>query len=194
MARPVRGGPPKRCPRVFAAPRLSLAVTAILALVGVVGGAMPGLAQTDRDTYVTGTLDCGLAGDMTVEGDGSVSLERFPGECAAEFSDPRVSGTSESDIAEVCFNEAATSDACILWGATELTGPDGTWAGTWTAIHDESGGLPTWSVMQGSGAYDGWTFVSLTPDQLNAGSSTFGIVYEGPPPPWSESLPLAPAD
>ena len=55
--------------------RLSLAVTAILALFGVVGGAMPGLAQTDRDTYVTGTLDCGLAGDMTVEGDGSVSLE-----------------------------------------------------------------------------------------------------------------------
>ena len=49
--------------------RLSLAGTLILASLGVVGGAMPGLAQTDRDTYVTGTLDCGLAGEMTVERD-----------------------------------------------------------------------------------------------------------------------------
>ena len=96
--------------------RLSLAGTLILASLGVVGGAMPSLAQTDLDTYVTGTMDCGLAGEMTVMGDASVSLEKFPGECVAEFSDPRVSGTSESDITEVCFKEAATSDACILWG------------------------------------------------------------------------------
>ncbi len=132
---------------------------------------------------------------MTVEGDPSVSLERFPSECIAVFDDPRVSGISRSEITEACFKEAATSDACVFWGTTELSGPDGTWVGTVNSIPDGTlSTLPSWSVLEGTGAYEGWTYWLHTPDQSDPSAMASGVIYEGPPPPWPESLPFAPAE
>jgi hypothetical protein len=167
--------------------RLSLAAAVALATV-----AAPASGQTDSDTYVTGTLGCGLAGDVSLMDDESVTLERFPGRCVAEFNDPRITGTADSDITEVCFKEAGWK--CMLWGAVELKGPDGIWVGSWTAVSDETGGLPTWLVAEGTGAYEGWTLVTFTPNQMLPEASTFGFLYEGPPPPWGETLPLTSAD
>ena len=172
--------------------RLSLAGTVILMLVGVF--TVPASGQTDSDTFVTGTLSCALAGAVIAQKDDSVLLERFPGRCTATMSDPRVSGTAKSEIQEACFHETG-KDACLLWGAMEVTGPDGTWVGSWGAVHDETlTALPTWSVMEGTGDYEGWTYVMFTPNQLDASAVASGLVYEGPPPPWGESLPLAPAE
>jgi hypothetical protein len=172
--------------------RLSLAGTVILMLVGVI--ASPASGQTDSDTFVTGTLSCDQAGERTVQEDDSVELHRFPGRCTGSMSDPRVSGISESDIEQACFGEAG-EHVCMLWGATELTGPDGTWVGTVGSVHDDTlTSLPTWSVMEGTGAYEGWTYWMFTPDQIDPSAIASGIIYEGPPPPWGESLPLAPAE
>jgi len=172
--------------------RLSLVGTVTLVLLL---GAVPSLAQNGHDTAVTGTLSCHLAGGMTADGDTSVTLERFPTECIAVFDDPRVSGTARSDITEACFKGAASSDACVLWGTIELSGPDGTWVGTVGSIPDGTlSTLPAWSVMEGTGEYEGWTYWMHTPDQSDPSAKATGVVYEGPLPPWAESLPLAPAE
>ena len=150
--------------------------------------------QTDGDTHVTGNLSCAQAGEPTSLEDDSVTLDHFPGRCIATMSDPRISGTWDSDIQEACFNEAG-AHVCLLYGTMEIAGPDGTWVGTWGSVHDATlSALPTWGVMEGTGAYDGWTYVLFSPDQLSASAEASGLLYEGPPPPWSETLPLVPAE
>jgi hypothetical protein len=54
--------------------------------------------------------------------------------------------------------------------------------------------MPTMSVLEGTGDYDGWSFVLFTPDQFTSAAGVVGILYEGSPPPWAETLPLAPAE
>ena len=153
----------------------------------------PAFGQTDSTAWVTGKLDCGRAGQGTSQEDASVRLDQFPGQCTATMTDPRVSGTSESDIQEVCFK--LPGEPCMLFGTTEIAGPDGTWVGTFGSVNDMTlGKLPSWGVLEGTGAYEGWTYVSFTPDQLDPNAVVTGILYEGPPPPWGETLPLSPAE
>ena len=171
--------------------RLALAGAVTLALLGGLGGAVVG--QEDTDAHVTGTLACGPAGEVTVLNDDSVSLWLIPGSCIVAMSDPRVSGTMVSDIQEVCFSEAGR--ACMFDITTVLSGPDGTWEGTGGSVHDATlTAAPGWGTLAGTGAYEGWNFVFYTPDQLDPTAEASGIVYEGPPPPWDDSLPLAPAE
>ena len=49
-------------------------------------------------------------------------------------------------------------------------------------------------VIAGTGAYEGWTFMVSTPNQLDPQAELSGIVYEGPTPPWRENLPLTSAE
>ena len=171
--------------------RLLLAGTVSLALLAIV--AAPAIGQTESATWVTGTMDCGLAGQGTSQEDDSVRLDQFPGQCSATMSDPRVGGTSESDIQEACFK--LPDEPCMMFGTTEIAGPDGTWVGGFGSVHDVTlSKLPAWGVLEGTGAYEGWTYVSFTPDQLDPNAVVTGILYEGPPPPWGETLPLVPAE
>ena len=50
----------------------------------------PAVGQTESATWVTGTMDCGLAEQGTSQEDASVRLDQFPGQCTATMSDPRV--------------------------------------------------------------------------------------------------------
>jgi hypothetical protein len=54
--------------------------------------------------------------------------------------------------------------------------------------------LPGWGVAEGTGAYEGWTYWYHMPDLMASPSPEFGILYEGPPPPWGKTLPLSPAE
>jgi len=171
--------------------RVSLAGTVFLALLGVF--AAPVAAQTDGDAYVTGSILCS-DGARTVHEDDAVELHLFRGECTATMSDPRLSGTGVFDTQQFCLKEEA-DHVCMAWSTFELTGPDGTWVGTTGWVEEPSrSGLPLWGVMEGTGAYEGWTFWSHNPNVMDPSALTSGIVYEGPPPPWGETLPLTPAE
>jgi hypothetical protein len=169
--------------------RLSLVGTVILVLLGGTGSVA--LAQ-ESDAHVTGTIACGPAGDSTVLEDESVALYLYPGRCTVTMSDPRVSGVMDADLQEVCFEDL--NHACLFHITSVLTGPDGTWVGTAGSIHDASlTALPAWATLVGTGAYEGWTFTFHASNQLDASAEVSGIVYEGPPPPWDDALPLSPA-
>jgi hypothetical protein len=170
--------------------RVFLVVVVSLVLLGGTGSVA--LAQ-ESDAHVTGRLSCGPAADPTVLEDEAVALYLFPGRCTVTMTDPRVSGFMDSDLQEVCFKDA--SDACLFHIASVLTGPDGTWVGTAGSIHDASlTALPTWTTLVGTGAYEGWTFIFHASNQMDSSAEVSGIVYEGPPPPWGDALPLAPAE
>lgn len=153
----------------------------------------PAIGQTDSTAWVTGKIDCGHVEQGTSQEDDSARLDQFPSQCTATMTDPRVSGTSESDIQEACFE--LLGEPCMLFGRTEIAGPDGTWVGTFGSVNDATlGKLPAWGVLEGTGVYDGWTYVFYTPDQSDPNAVVTGILYEGPPPPWGETLPLVPAE
>ena len=81
------------------------------------------------------------------------------------------------------------------WVTSEVVGPDGTWVGTAGMSEDPSRAeLPSWGVAEGTGAYEGWTYWYHIPDLLAPDSPDYGILYEGPPPPWGTTLPLSPAE
>jgi hypothetical protein len=166
----------------------------MLVLLGGLSGTV--LAQAVEDasaTWVTGTIQCARApGGTSVEA-GSITLDVFPGACFAKLSDPRVSGGWRGDAQRVCFDQPG--EPCMMFGTTDILGPDGTWVGTMGSINDATlAALPTWFVVEGTGAYDGWTFVAFSPDQLDASAEVSGILYEGPPAPWGDTLPLEPAE
>lgn len=170
--------------------RASVATLSLLAIA-----AAPALGQADSDAWVTGTLSCGMAGEATVEAGVTQELDLYPARCFAQLSDPRVSGDWWSDVQQAWFWE--TGDHAMAFGTTEITGPDGTWVGTTTHIadytSDDAWTAPAWGVFEGVGAYEGWTFVVSSPNQLDPQAEVSGIVYQGPPPPWAETLPLTPA-
>lgn len=154
----------------------------------------PATGETDDDAWVTGTISCTMAGEATSQEGETHDLELYPGRCYAQLSDPRVSGDWWSDVQQAWFKE--TGDRVLAFATTEISGPDGTWVGTATHIADytlEPWTAPAWGIFEGTGPYDGWTFVFTTPNQLDPQSGITGIIYEGPPPPWAETLPLVPA-
>jgi hypothetical protein len=166
--------------------RLSLAGTVTLVLLGALGGAV--VAQ-ESNAHVTGTMACGPAGASTVLEGGSISLELWSGRCDVSMSDPRVSGVMDSDLQTACFGETG---GCLFHITSVLTGPDGTWEGTAGSMDDASGtALPAWGTLEGTGAYEGWTFILHNPNRKDRSAEVSGVVYEGPPPPWNEALPLA---
>ena len=172
---------------------LRLSAVGMVMVVLLAGQATLVVGQQDTDAHVTGTFACGPAAAPTVLEDDSVGLMLIPGSCTVAMSDPRVSGTMVNDLQEVCFSEAG--GACMFHISGELTGPDGTWVGTGGSIHDATRtALPSWAMLEGTGAYEGWSFVFYAADQLDPTAEVSGIVYEGPPPPWGDSLPLAPAE
>ena len=151
-------------------------------------------AQAEGGTYLTGSVQC-IEGSRTVQEDDAVEfhLIHFP-KCTAAMSDPRLSGTGVHGMQQFCLKEEA-DHVCMGRGTLELTGPDGTWVGNlgWVEAPDRTK-LPGWGVLEGTEAYEGWTFWFHHPDLLDLSAVTSGILYEGPPPPWGDSLPLFPGE
>ena len=172
--------------------RLSLVGTVILMLLGGLGGLA--VAQTAEDAdpdaadsvmtpeLVTGTERC-VSSNYTWRREGDAEREYLTFECTNEASDPRVSGPAHGD-----FNTACYQPGCVFWGDYEIDGTDGTWSGTWRGTDDAL--LDLWSFMvalDGTGAYEGWSFLAHWQDGGTGMAEFSGMIYPGPLPPFSES-------
>lgn len=173
--------------------RLWAAAAAILVWLAL--GGLPAAAQEASESpsespaappepaLVTGTERC-FSGSYSSRDEGGVVLGHIPTfKCTNEASDPRVSGPAQGEFWSACYATAG----CVYWGTYEIAGPDGTWSGLWSGTDDAVLDLRSYLVtVEGSGAYEGWTFVAHWQDRF--GTSTFsGLIYPGPPPPWPEA-------
>ena len=172
------------------------AIVVCLALGGV-----PAVAQSPSapiaqagPALVTGTQTCGFvatadATQVRIEG---VRRDQAGLECVSKVSDPRVSGPVKGT-----WNLAAwEGDAdAIYWGDMVITGPDGTWEGSFTGVDAYGlvksglGNVGLMQTLEGTGAYTGWTYIAHLAFDYST-MTVDGVIYQGPPPPW-ERLPVA---
>jgi hypothetical protein len=94
-------------------------------------------------------------------------------------ADPRFSGWSD-----IVHNADCYGDRCVMWGTERIPGPDGDWVGTYQggSLGEVRGQM---AVLQGTGAYEGWTFMRYM-DMAALGGEEWvidGLIYHGPPPP-----------
>ncbi len=163
--------------------RLSLAGTVILALLGGLSVAVVAQDQGVEPTWTTLVEEqCMLAEDdaHTSETDGKLTRVRdYALACEVMFTDPRVSGMRSTLYNEDCLG----SFPCVYWATHELAGPDGTWSGWTTGTVDADRTAIGHSVLTGSGAYEGLTFVWSAIGTYDEPPIAYGLIYEGEPPP-----------
>ena len=167
--------------------RLSLAGTAILALLGGVGGAV--LAQDDgsappEPVVVTGTFaseEFQSSVGWTEEG----GIYRWEGPwwiLTWEASDPRLIGQG-TKISNLSGSES--TEIGIGASTYVLDGPDGRWVGSGYTYGAPTGGVDL-LVLHGEGAYDGLTSV-LSIDWSDV--ATFeGVIFPGEAPEIPEPI------
>jgi hypothetical protein len=177
--------------------RLSLVGTVILMLLGGLGGVA--LAQDDpmAPAKVTGTW-AGEGGEFEFTPMDGYSLGRAwapEGSTTVSASDPRVSGTATTEWWNACYlvgpdDPPYYPSGCIYWGTQRLDGPDGSWEGSYRGVDDESLGQAFHLLlMEGTGAYEGLSFVAHVQDPFTGEPVTMtGLIYEGPLPPWEPPL------
>ena len=173
--------------------RLTLAGTAILALLGGPGGAV--LAQGDDEAHDAAdllarlTIDGGIITPGTLEFGEDVIRYRglVEGGTVVETSDPRFSGTWTWTGNRDQYSEPV---GFWLWnGSFRVENEDGAWQERPTVWLDGRGERvaiqPVTSVFTGEGAYEGWSIVA----EINSiiAFEFDGVIFEGEPP-------LPPAD
>jgi hypothetical protein len=146
-------------------------------------------AMPDGPALVTGTQTCAAGDPDSRTWDGPVLTgHNATINCTDVMSDERVSGPDSGEWNYVCHSDADMG--CTYWGTTEIVGPDGTWVGTYTGTDDPGlweageGGAVMIQVLEGTGAYEGWTFVAHIVTDLSNPATVNGLIHEGPPPPW----------
>jgi len=174
--------------------RMALTGTLTLALLGGLGGLA--MAQDDpmAPAMVTGSEHC-VGGDLETTPMDGYTLMHVSGPevgCTVTASDPRVSGfATVGDFWDACYlmgpdDPPFYPSGCIYWGRYRINGPEGSWEGTWSGVDDENLGQASMLLLlEGTDAYDGWSFVAHLLDPFTGEPPTFsGLIYEGPLPPW----------
>jgi hypothetical protein len=169
------------------------AVLSCLAVAGLpaVGQspAAPSVATPTDYAAVTGANDC-----STSRTEGTESPESPPygltgqvQDCTYVLSDPRVSGPGTVEINVETWDPTvvtAYGTNMLLWGGQTIQGPEGTWSGRHYGFYDADGIVQDMSILAGSGAYDGWTFVfTTTVEPGNLIGKIAGVIHHSPPPP-----------
>ena len=78
---------------------------------------------------------------------------------------------------------ASRTRSARCWGTGTPSGPDGNWTGWWHGIDDEDDNFNWYTVLTGSGAYEGMTFIVYSTGGFPEVPSEVGVIYEGVPPP-----------
>ena len=168
--------------RVFLAGLVALAMTG-----GATGvSAMDEVAVEEQATppvWVTLTeqTNCTVDGpsDYSEGPGGAKRLRGLTQTCDTTYTDPRVSGTSDYVLNEDCFEDGI----CVIWGTGMLSGPDGSWTGWWHGIDDEDDDFSWYTVLTGTEAYEGMTFLIYSTGVFPEVPDEVGVIYEGVPPP-----------
>lgn len=133
----------------------------------------------EGDEVVSGALTLALttpytetrAGDVARLRDGVITV-------TARMSDPRVSGTGAWRVS------ADLSPATgPRWGAYRLENADGAWDGTCSGAAWDAGSGGAWSCrLTGSGAYDGYSYLTWATTGDPGIDDVRGVIYPGPLP------------
>ena len=124
---------------------------------------------------VTATQDCG-------------PVYTVPITCSYTASDSRVTGTPTHEwIADI--SGPSSGDVTVGWAPATLEGPEGNWTGHYYTVWGDTAHV--FSVLSGTGAYEGWHYVASSIDpEADGDADVVGVMYEGDPPPFG---PLPPA-
>ena len=102
--------------------------------------------------------------------------------CRYDTADPRFSGWSDIVVNSDCYS--ADNANCVRWGTERIPGPDGDWVGTYRGVGFVEAVRCNFEVLEGAGAYEGWTIVWYM-DMAALGGEEWvidGLIYQGPPP------------
>ena len=170
--------------------RLRLSLTAVLALL-LAGGAV-GVSAADEvaveepatpPVWVTLTEQTNCSNFVPSEYSTGPGLsKRIRGlslVCDSTYTDPRVSGRAAYVLNEDCFEDGV----CVVWGTAVVSGPDGDWTGWWHGIDDEADNFNWYTVLTGTGAYEGMVFIIYSTGVWPGVPNEVGVIYEGNPPP-----------
>jgi hypothetical protein len=107
--------------------------------------------------------------------------------CLYDGADPRFSGWSYVVHNADIYSAGEDRSKVVFWGTERIPGPEGEWSGSYLggSIGAGSGFRGSFAFLEGTGAYDGWTFFKYF-DQAALGGEEWvvdGFIYHGPPPP-----------
>ena len=149
----------------------------------------PAVAQVDTASAVNGAInEClviAIGTDDTGPGASATTTDQV-WKCQGQAGDERLSG----DI-DLVYNIAGWSGTgAVQWGYARISNDEGTWNGTWSSNVQEGGEQVILGWYEGTGAYEGWTYVETQYGEYQQPRETFGIVYPGTPPPTVVIVPL----
>jgi len=161
---------------------LTLSGTALMSAALVLVAAAPGAAQVDTASPVNGVIDGCLVIAVGTDGTGpgaSATTTDQAWKCRGETDDERLNG----DI-DLIYNIAGWSGTgAVQWGYARISNDEGSWHGTWSSNVQEGGEQVILGWYEGTGAYEGWSYVETQYGEYQQPRETFGIVYPGTPPP-----------
>jgi hypothetical protein len=164
--------------------RLSAAGAVAVVLLGGLGAAA--LAQEEYShsgawIRVLAAEDCwsGSPTEYVEQDSGDYQVRGIPVGCEVTNSDARLDGTLTLELVEDCF----VVGGCVNWGPVEVVGPDGSWSGWYTGIERPDAHDVRYTVMTGTGAYQGLTHIRHSAGPFGGPYEEHGVVYEGDPPP-----------
>jgi hypothetical protein len=178
------------------------AASAAIVMLLVLGGLPAGAQEASPSPEPTAVSDASTAVNIHIEepecvtypdeagtttyANGVRQLRGWTRHCRYDDADPRFSGWSDIVHNVDCYSEDASR--CVMWGTERIPGPDGDWVGTYrggSMSVNDVGFRGNLEVLEGTGAYEGWTFVRYM-DMAALGGEEWvidGLIYEGPPPP-----------
>ena len=122
---------------------------------------------------VTATQDCVLSAPIT---------------CTYTASDSRLTGTL-THVWMADISGPSSDDVTVGWAPATLEGPEGSWTGHYYVVWGDT--AQVFSVLSGTGAYEGWQYIASSIDpEADGDADVVGVMYEGDPPPFG---PLPPA-
>ena len=161
---------------------------ALLAGALVLATVAPAAAQ-DTASAVKGIIDdcLTITQGTTTTGPGAsaVTINQI-WECNGETDDERLNGK-----VRLVYNIAGWTDVgAIQYGWITVENDGGSWNGAWSATVRESGEQTILAWYEGTGDYEGWSYIETQNGDYQQERETFGIVYPGSLPPNIEIRPV----